>query len=393
MKNIMILLLGMLITISLNSQSLEKLIESNNKFTFDVFKEISKSTDSGNVFLSPLSVSTALSMAYYGAAGNTAKEIKDVLYFTGSPKNTHNDFKNLLNYYKLQYAHSFNISNAAVIQDKYNFKKPYLELLDGYDAKMIKTNFRDEKEREDARKNINKWIAENTGNKIEELLGKESLDDRTRLVLLNAIYFKNNWKYSFSEKKTQQMIFYGLSDIQYVTDFMNVREKFNYYEDENIRMIELPYENDSISMYVIQPGGIKDFNEFCTSFSYDDFSIVEKQATKVRNIDLYFPKFTISGKYDLKEPLMQVGINDAFSANANFSKMTGRKDLFIDEVMHQSFIEVDEKGTEASAATAVVIKEKSVPQVIHVSFNKPFIFIIKEKSKNSVLFVGKYVKP
>ena len=377
----------------LTCQELTDIVKSNNEFSFSIFKEISKN-DKGNVFLSPFSISIALSMAYYGADGTTADEMKKVLHFNESQKETHSEIKNLLKYYNNQKNNGFSTVNAAVAQKDYKFKSKYLKGLKDYNAVIKTGDFSKEVSREQARNEINNWVSENTNKKIEDLIDKESLSDITKLVLLNANYFKADWKYQFREEKTQAMIFYGLENQQYTTDFMNNKERYKYYEDENLRMLEIPYKDDKFSLYLVQPSGNKDFNNFCQRFSYGDFLETEKLMNNFIQINLFVPKFEISAKYYLKEQLCNMGMPEAFSTRANFKNMTSKNNLLIDNVIHQTFLNVDETGSEAASSTAVIINTKSamISDVLNVAFNNPFMFFIKDNEKKSLIFVGKFVK-
>lgn len=391
-KAITICIVGILITNCINAQSEATIVESNNNFAFDIFKEIIK-TDTNNIFISPISISTALSMTYDGSKANTAKEMKMMLKFAGAQKKSHASFVKLLDYYSKYNSDMFTISNALVAQEKYPFKNSYFKLIGDYKAIVKTADFTNQESREAVRKPINDWVMQNTNQKIEDLLEKDALNELTRLVILNAIYFKADWKYEFIAERTKQMIFYGLRDVQYVTNFMYSRQKYSYFEDENLRILELPYKEEKASMYIIQPIDNKNFDEFCLSFSYDEFLKYENQISESLLMELFIPKFTISAKYSLKDNLKALGMVDAFSSKANFGNMDGTNKLMIDDVIHQSFVEVNEKGTEASAATAVVVREKSAVKTLQLLIDKPFVFLIKENSKKSILFVGKFVKP
>lgn len=373
-----------------NAQSKSNIVNNNNNFAFSLFAEICKD-DSTNVFISPISISSALSMAYDGAKAKTAKEMRSVLRFSKSQSESHKEITNLLKHYENQTESIFKIVNAAVAQEKYNFLDSYFALLKDYNSIVTTADFRDEIKREEARQKINKWVMENTNNKIEELIDKSSLDQLTRLVLLNAIHFKADWKYVFPEEQTSQMIFYGELR-HYITSFMRLREKLKYYKNDNVTILEIPYKDDQASMFILLPEAGTNINEFSKSLTYIEFCSLENNL-KEQLVELKMPKFKIETKYKLKNTLMSMGMVTAFTSSANFNKMNGRSDLMIDEVIHQSFIEVDEKGTEAAGATAVVVREKSVPQLVYVELNRPFVFLIKENYKSSILFIGKFNNP
>ncbi|MDD3859180.1 MAG: serpin family protein [Bacteroidales bacterium] len=390
MKYIPFIILSLVIAKTSSSQSKTNIVNNNNEFAFELFAEICK-TDTTNVFISPISISSALSMAYDGAKGKTAKEMRKVLRFTKNQDLSHKEITELLNYYCNVKQGLFKIVNAAVAQEKYHFLDSYFALLKDYKAEIKSADFKDAVNREEARKQINKWVMDNTNNKIEELLDQNSLDELTRLVLLNAIHFKADWTHEFPADKTRQMMFYGTYR-QYIAYFMNIREKYNYFANEKLEIIEIPYKDSLASMFIILPSDSTNINDFCQTFNYEEFCLIEKQMKKAK-VDLQMPKFKIEEKYKLKEALMSMGMISAFTTSANFNNMTGRSDLMIDDVIHQSFIEVDEKGTEAAAATAVVVRQKNGEEVIYLNLNKPFVFLIKEHFKGSVLFLGKFNNP
>jgi serpin B len=390
MKYLFVSLVCLIALNSVNAQQKSNIVNNNNDFAFSMFAEICKS-DTTNVFISPISISSALAMAYDGAKGKTAKEMRTVLKFSKSQAESHREITDLLKNYNSQENSIFKIVNAAVAQEKYKFLESYFALLKDYNAEITTADFKDVAKREEARQKINKWVMDNTNNKIEELVDKSSLDELTRLVLLNAIYFKADWKYSFSEEHTRQMVFYG-EKRQYIASYMNIREKFRYYQNDTLTVIEIPYKDNQASMYILFPAEGTMINDFSKSLTYSDFCKWEKNLNE-QLIDLKLPKFKIDARYKLKNPLMSLGMISAFTNSANFGKMNGRSDLMIDEVIHQTFIEIDEKGTEAAGATAVVVREKSAPQPVYINLNRPFVFLIKENYKGSVLFLGKFNNP
>lgn len=377
-------------TINISAQKRTNIVENNNTFAFELFSEIS-SADTTNVFISPISISTALSMTYDGAKGKTAKEMRKTLGFTRSQEDSHKEFTDLLLHYRNNKDAFFTIVNAAFAQEKYNFLDSYFTLLKDYNAVIKQADFIDDIKREKARNEINQWVMDNTNNKIEELLKKNAVDKMTRLVLLNAIHFKADWKYAFPENKTRKMVFQH-PNRQYIASFMHLREKFKYHSNNNVTVLELPYKDDLASLYILLPSDTCKIEDFIQNLDYNQFDELCNSLTETK-VDLLMPKFKIEAKYELKKTLMSLGMQTAFTTRANFKKMTGRSDLMIDDVIHQSFIEIDEKGTEAAAATAVVVREKSAPQVTYLNLNRPFVFVIKENYRNSILFIGKFMNP
>ncbi len=391
MNKLALVLLAIILSIaSLFAQKHNTIVENNNDFAFRFFQKIS-SQDSSSVFISPISVSSALSMTYDGAKGRTAKEMRKTLGFTKDKASSHKEFTDLLKYYTNSDIEIFKIVNAAFAQEKYKFLESYFDLLKDYNAIIKQADFIDDINREKARNEINNWVLENTNYKIKELIDKNSVDKLTRLILLNAIHFKANWKYKFPEEKTRQMIFHHPAR-QYIAQFMHIKQDFNYYKDSIFTFVEIPYDDDLASMFILFPTDSCDIDEFITNITYNKFKSIH-ELSKKEKIDLLIPKFKIETKYKLKKPLIEMGIIKAFTNSANFKGMNGRSDLMIDDVIHQAFIEIDENGTEAAAATAVVVRAKSLPNVYYVNLNRPFVFIIKENYMNSVLFMGKFMNP
>lgn len=390
MRKLSVCVLSLFVISVAFAQTKTNIVNNNNEFAFELFAKICE-TDTMNVFISPISISSALSMTYDGAKGKTAKEMRSTLKFTKNQDESHREITELLGHYRNNKQSIFTIVNAAVAQEKYKFLESYFALLKDYGAIIKTADFKDAVKREDARQQINKWVMDNTNNKIEELLDQSSLDEMTRLVLLNAIHFKADWATAFPEEQTRQMIFYG-EKRQYISAFMHMRGKLRFYKNDDFLIIELPYKDNQASMYIIQPKEEILINDFCKDLNYASFTNMENLLTE-QLVDMQMPKFKIEAKYKLKNPLMAMGMVTAFTNSANFNKMNGRSDLMIDEVIHQSFIEVDEKGTEAAAATAVVVREKSAQQPVYINLNRPFVFLIKENFKGSVLFLGKFNNP
>ncbi len=391
MKRIITLLLCATICYSLSAQN--EIVESSNEFSFEIFQKINNdATEESNLFLSPFSIYDALAMAYDGAAKKTATEIRKVMKFKKKQTESHKDFVNLLNDYAKDNS-VFTISNAAVAQKDYNFLESYLADLKDFNANLSLADFSDEKARNEAVNNINNWVNKNTNGKISDLLTKNDVTSLTKLILLNAIYFNAKWETEFRADKTRQMTFYGNDSVEYVTDFMNGTQRIALADDNEATAVRMNYAENKASMFIIMPKENVDFNEFVSKFTNEKFNGYTSEFKEVK-AELSMPKFKIESRYDLKEILMDMGIKLAFSKSADFSKMNGKSNLLIDNIIHKSFLDVTESGTEAAAATAVIVREKTAfMNNQRISINRPFIFVIKENKNDAVLFVGKYVKP
>ncbi|NPA67756.1 MAG: serpin family protein [Chlorobi bacterium] len=392
MKKYVLFLIFVFAVNILNSQNKTNIIESNNKFTFELFSMVAD--EQKNIFLSPFSVSAALAMTYEGARGKTRKEMSEVLHFPENAKEINESYKELIS--KTQKTKNpeyylFNIANSVWAQKDFNFLHSYFETVKSYyDAQIEGVDFRTAKDREIAVKKINDWTAKKTKNKIKNLLDNSSVDGDTKMVLVNAVYFLAQWDKKFNEKATQKDIFYALNG-KTQKEFMYVNNRMKYAETDKFKMVEIPYKGKRASMIIVLPEKSYDFSLFEKEFGYDDFkNLYEKSEYK--NIKLAVPKFKTEYKTDLAETLYSAGMKHAFTNRADFSGMTCKKELRIDKVIHQTFINIDESGTEAAAATAVIMKRITSVNpsgAIEFKADRPFLYFIKDNTTGSILFMGK----
>lgn len=371
----------------------KNIVLGNNKFAFDLYQKLDHSK---NIFFSPYSIFSALSIVYEGADGETAKEINDVLYLPEKSilRKSFKAVYDTINKKEKEYLLS--TGNALWAQKDYAFLEDYINLVEkDYSARVTNLDFI--KETELSRTTINEYIEKQTEEKIKDLIPQGVLGPLTRLVITNAIYFKGDWKFQFEKEKTKEMDFYVSVDETVKTEmmFMEIDDtKFNYFEDEDLEIIELPYKEGEVSMLILLPK--KDIKEVESSLS---FEVIEDYKSRMEetSIDaIYLPKFELDTKYFIKDILISLGINSAFiDGLADFSKMDGTKNLVIDSVIHQAYVGIDEEGTEAAAATAVVMRLTSaMPEEEKIfNANRPFIFFIEEKETKAILFVGKLNNP
>jgi serpin B len=245
---------------------------------------------------------------------------------------------------------------------------------------------------------INSWVENRTNNKIKDLLSKNDIDGLTYLILTNAIYFKSDWKYQFDSKATDERDF-TLSNKDHIkVDTMHMcdeSKKLNYTSNSEIQLLQLPYKDDELSMYILLPID-NDITSIETELSFNYLTKL-KEKLNAEWVDLYLPKFKLEQKYDLKENLIDMGMPTAFGSGADFSGITSNTWLHISKVIHQSFVEVDEKGTEAAAATAVIFRNSSssIPNEKPIEFkaDHPFIFFIEHRDTGQILFMGKVEDP
>ena len=368
----------------------------NNASGFTLFKQIDVKQKDKNIFISPFSISMAFGMAYEGASGNTAKEIASVFAFIPNDKERWDAFSAIyktLNPDNAKY--KLAIANAFWVQQNYPLLQSYTDVLKNYyHSEAYNVDFTHKDTREEAVKKINMWAANNTYDKIRQVLTLDDVKPLTRLILTNAVYFKANWLYQFDKEQTKKEYFYIDSNKKIKTPMMMQRNvTIKYMENNDIQMIELPYEGKALSMFVILPK--KDIKSIIPRLSTKIFESW-RHDLMLEKVDVYLPKFKIECGYMLVEPLIKMGIKDAFNeTKADFSKITGGKDLYISTVIHKTFCDVNEEGTEAAAVTAIVMNTKSMGSFDRKIFkaDHPFIYAIVDNNTGVMLFLGKMIKP
>ncbi len=381
-------------------EDLSALVSGNTGFAFDLYQAIGSA---GNQVFSPYSISLALAMAYGGAAGETANQMANVLQYTLPPGKLHPAFNAL----DLDISHrpeqaagvdeenrfELTIANSIWGQRNWTFLPGFLDLLaSNYGTGMRLVNF--ENAPEDARRQINAWISEQTKKRIQDIIPTGAIDPRTRLVLVNAIYFKATWEYEFSPNSTTQKPFH-LLDGETVNVPMMAEEslRLNYASDNGWQAVVLPYKGGLTDMLIIVPnaGEFKSFASELVAEVYNGI-VMELQPQMV---DLSLPKFKFETSLTLKNFLIDMGMSDAFDENlADFSGMDAHHRLFISDALHKAFIAVDERGTEAAAATVVMMAPASLPpEAIKLTIDRPFFFAIRDVPTGTILFMGRVVDP
>ncbi|MCK4752616.1 MAG: serpin family protein [Planctomycetes bacterium] len=376
----------------------ELITQANNKFATDLYAKLS--TTKGNLFFSPYSISTALAMTYAGAKNDTAAQMAEALNFPTEPAMTKEQFhynfgaviKNL-NSQGEKGNYDLTIANALWGQAGYGFLDEYLELVKtNYDSQLNKVDFI--KNTEAARLTINKWVEDKTNDKIKNLLQKGVLNNLTRLVLTNAIYFKGNWADQFKTERTKDQPFTLITGDKIDVPMMNRTEKFSYTEADSLQVLELPYVEDELSMIILLPKKDSSLAELENGLTSENLSTWMKQLIK-REVIVAVPKFKMESKFDLVPVLKSMGMKNAFTGKADFSGMNGRKDLAISAVVHKAYVDVNEEGTEAAAATGITMSLTSaVPEAIPVfRADRPFVFLIRDNGTGSILFLGRVMNP
>jgi len=369
-------------------------VDANNEFALDLYKEL-KASD-GNIFYSPWSILSALAMTYEGAMGQTAEEMREVLHLPGDDETRRNSFKEVQDgINKEDKDYELYTANALWPQTGYSFLDSYINTIRTYYGGEV-TALDYVSETEESRQTINSWVEEKTNDKIMDLIPAGVLGPLTRMVLTNAIYFKGTWVMQFDEEDTTDQDFHVSPEETVTAQMMSLtgdEARFNYAEDEDVQFLELPYEGEEVSMLVILPRE-NDLEYVEGSLSADDISRWRSDLSE-QEVHVYLPKFKLETKYFLPEVLKELNMVDAFDSEvADFSGMDGTTDLFISDVIHQAFVEVNEEGTEAAAATAVIVGRTSA-QPRHKVFiaDHPFIFIIQEKETGNILFMGRVTDP
>lgn len=385
---------------------LDMLSAGNRAFTASLYQQLR--TEDGNLIFSPYSISLALAMTYGGARNETAGQMADALHFSLPEQNLHPAF-NALNHYLVTLAQpdqtlepaptgeppeglQLDIANSIWGQQGFDFEQAYLDLLaQNYGAGLRLVDF--DIDPETARQLINEWVSQQTQEKIQDLFPPGTIDSNTRLALVNAIYFKASWMEAFDPDNTQPGNF-TLNDGKQVSVSMMSSEKASksYARGTDYQVVGLPYLGVQSMMVVLLPDAGK--------FDQVEASLDDQQLNAILNslqgtaVNLSMPKFKIESQFSLPETLSAIGMSAAFDAKqADFSGMDGRRDLFISQIMHKAFVDVDENGTEAAAATGVAMSLTAVQETTTVNIDRPFLFFIYEPTYGTILFAGRVLNP
>ena len=375
----------------------ESVSEGNNAFVFDIYAKLKD--NNGNLFLSPFSISTALAMTYAGARGDTATQMAEVLHFALDQEHLHPAFFNLMQGLKAEPQKSgfeLSIANALWGQAGYEFHQEFIDITQRYyEAGFKEVDFKTNAE--EARGIINKWVEDETKNKIKDLIRPGILTEYTRLVLTNAIYFKGKWALQFKKDETKPEEFELLTGEKIKVPMMNQTEEFNYTENETLQVLEMPYQGDRLSMVIFLPKEKKGISQLEDALNLENIKTWLATLRK-QEVIVTMPKFKMTAEFELGATLQSLGMTDAFDKQkADFSgiaPLTLKEGwLYIDKVVHKAFVDVNEEGTEAAAATAVVMTEKAGEPLLIFCADHPFIFIIRDRRSGSILFIGRVMDP
>jgi serpin B len=369
-------------------------VKGNNEFAFDLYAQLRKGD--GNLFFSPSSISTALAMTYVGARGDMAEEMAKTLHFTLPPDKLNPAFADIikgLNGEGKKRGYQLSVANALWGQAGLNFKEDFLKVTRAnYGAGLNEVNFRGN--HEGARKEINAWVEKQTNDKIKELLKPGMIDQATRLVLTNAIYFKGDWNSQFKKDQTRDEMFNDGKKVKVKAPMMHQTEKFKYLDADTLQVLEMPYAGKELSMVVLLPkkvGGLADLEKSLTADKLADLLGKVREQTVIVSL----LKFKTTSAFQLEDQLRALGMKKAFQLpDADFSGITSEIQLYISAVIHKAYVDVNEQGTEAAAATAVVLAGGGPPPMIaEFRADHPFVFLIRDTRNDSVLFMGRIVNP
>ncbi|MEO0233859.1 MAG: serpin family protein [candidate division WOR-3 bacterium] len=398
--NLMIFILVMLSFSCAKSDNVKKVENYNNTISKNVnfynlfgFELLNRLYDKDeNVVISPFSIASALAITYEGAGGETEKEIKKVFHFPDKEV-LRSIYSDEIKFFDKEDKNiTIKISNGLWMEKSYRFKDEY--------PKTVKENYRSFAEKvdfinktEESRLKINKYIEDFTKEKIKDFLPKGIIDKSTTLIITNAIYFNALWKKQFEKKYTfeDDFIVDGYKKVKCKMMSTDLKEPLKYFENDKFFIVEFPYADTNYSAIFLVPfSGMKsvfplDYLEIKNCFDSMRFEKFDR---------ISFPKFKLEKKYLLNDVLIEMGMEKSFTPEADFSNMTDYDDLYISNVIHQSFLKVDEEGSEAAAATGVIIvKETAVIQKRILKIDRPFLFLIVENNTKNILFIGKIGKP
>jgi len=366
----------------------QKLITGSNAFAFDLFRQINTDQRSSNVFISPLSASMALGMTVNGAAGSTYDAMHTTLRLGDASKQEINEgYESLIALLRgLDKSTDFRIANSIWYEQSFPFNAGFLaDSKSFFDAEVKGLDFKNPS----SLATINSWVNQSTAGKIPAIL--DAIDPAERMFLINAIYFKGSWQKQFDKSKTSDAPFFAFDKTTSTVPLMHQADAtLRIAHSSNYSAVDLLYGNSAFAMTVVLPNAGVDINAFAESLTGDSWKMLEESFVEQES-DLYLPRFQVTWKRQLNPDLTALGMGIAFSDNADFTGMSplGHQ-LAITHVIQKTFVDVNEEGTEAAAATSVGIGPTSLPPSIRV--DRPFVFVIRERFSGTILFMGKIVK-
>jgi serine protease inhibitor len=393
-----VLLLSSAISLASGAPSMQTqpVVTGNTAFALDLYSRLKSGPP--NLFFSPYSISTCLAMTYAGARGETAQHMAHLFHFSADVQQVASSFRDLqrrLNQAGQQTGIQLNVANALWAQEGHAFLPDFLNLArNEYHANVHQADFKTGAQA--ARADVNSWVAQQTHDRIKDILPPGSIDPRTRLVLANAIYFKGAWAEPFRASETHPLPFHVSTSRQLQVPLMHQTALAGYLEDSDMQALELPYARNTLSMVVLLPRRIDGCPALEDKLTPSFLSSALAQM-KREKVDIFLPKFKQDSAFDLKSELAKMGMANAFGPTADFSGMDGTRNLYISGVFHKAWVEVNEQGTEAAAATATTMQSLALvrpvapPPVFRA--DHPFIFLIRDPQSGSILFLGRLAQP
>lgn len=375
----------------IKSQGMENdmMTMNSNSFAFDFYKQISGSNE--NIFFSPVSIELVFAILYEGADGQTAMQMQELFGFEPNEEKRLELYKNKINALNQDDpTFSLDVSNAIWMTEMYDLNPEYVEKLKtNYHTQTQNVNF----VTDDGVNKINQWVSQTTNGKIPQLFEKGDTSVLTLMVATNTIYFNAKWQDEFHPGVNVERDFH--LDSENKTKTVMMYKKFNTYQymkNDILEMMELPYKGDKASMFILLPSEKHQIKKLEENFTLDNYESWKSQMEE-KNTAIYLPKFSLETEINLKEKLTKMGLVLPFEAyNADFGKMADYDDIFISKAIQKAAVDVNEKGTEAAAATGAIAQFQSGPPYTF-DVNQPFIYIIEDKQTQEILFIGKLVDP
>lgn len=367
-----------------------KVIETNNEFGLELLRTVVDSEQEPNIMISPASVSIALGMAYNGAKTTTMDAFEQVLNYEGLTRQEVNEItKELITVLVTNVrGNLLEIANSMWYDEGFPVEQEFIDLnTNYYDAEVREIDFRTA----EAVKTINDWVSDNTNGKIEEIIN--AIDPAVMMILINAIYFNCIWETEFDPKDTDEAPFYTESGEVYgQVEMMNLESTFNAVRTDDFSAVELPYKNGKFSMYLFLPAEGTPVDGLVAQLDGETWNEWLGMFTETEDFTIEMPKFKFAYQRSLADDLKSMGLEIAFTTEADFSGISPI-DLFISDVIHKTYIDVNEKGTEAAAVTAILFEATSMEPFSYLRLDRPFLFAITENSSNSIIFIGKVQEP
>ncbi|MEX2215030.1 MAG: serpin family protein [Phycisphaeraceae bacterium] len=381
------------------SKAAKEIAASNNTFAANLYNLLTDEKKGKNVFFSPYSISTAVAMTHAGANGKTAAEMQTVLQLKGDARQILEGYSGLTGYLNAAAKtgnFQLSVANAFYGQRGYGFQKAYITTLQNhFSANLFDVDFAGATDQ--SRQRINNWVEQQTNKKITDLMPPDSIDANTRLVLVNAIYFKGDWASPFNKNSTRDQDFHLGEGKAIKAPLMYQESRFRHMATDAFDALSLPYKGGALSMVILLPKENDGLAELEKKLTGDTLSqwLDELDKARAQTVRAFIPKFKTESTFSLNQSLAKLGMPTAFTQGADFSGINGRTDLFIQSAIHKAYVDVNESGTEAAAATGISVGVLSAPASEPTVFkaDHPFLFVIRDNATGAVLFMGRVMNP